>query len=75
MKVVLSHNAEEDLEAIGRAPKAYPFADRQGDSALRRRIYRNYLIFFDVGATEVEILHVLHGARDSEQIIFPEEPA
>jgi toxin ParE1/3/4 len=100
VKVVLSRNAEHDLEAIGdwiardnparatsfvaellkacksigRTPRRFPLVDRGRDSALRRRVYGNYLIFYDVGATAVEILHVLHGARDYEQIVFPREP-
>ena len=36
----------------------------------RRRVYRNYLIFFDIGSREIEILHVIHGARDYAQIVF-----
>lgn len=41
---------------------------------LRRKVFGNYLIFYDVGADAVEILHILHGARDYAQIIFPGEP-
>ena len=63
------------MQSIGKAPQTYPFADRQRDPTLRRPIYRNYLIFFDVGEAKVEILHVLHGARDYKQIIFSDESA
>jgi hypothetical protein len=35
-----------------------------------RRVYRNYLIFIDIGSREIEILHVIHGARDYAQIVF-----
>ncbi|MGZ3341134.1 MAG: type II toxin-antitoxin system RelE/ParE family toxin [Reyranella sp.] len=100
MKVVLSRNAERDLEAIGdwiaqdnparavsfvaelvkscksigKTPRGFPLVDRSRDLRLRRRVYGDYLIFYDVGTTSVEILHVLHGARDYAQIIFPGEP-
>jgi plasmid stabilization system protein ParE len=100
VKVVLSRNAEHDLEAIGdwiagdnparatsfvaelskackaigRAPRRFPLVDRARDPTLRRRVYGNYLIFYDVGVTAVEILHVLHGVRDYEQIVLPSEP-
>ena len=57
-------------QAIGRAPRSYAFVDRARDPTLRRRIYGNYLIFFDIGPKEVEILHVIHGARDYVQIVF-----
>ena len=99
MKVILSRNAEHDLEvigdwiardnparatsfvaellkackSIGRTPRRFPLVDRGRDPTLRRRVYGNYLIFYDVGATAVEILHVLHEARDYEQIVFPSE--
>jgi plasmid stabilization system protein ParE len=60
-------------KSIGRTPRSYPFVDKSRDSTLRRRIYRNYLIFFDIGAKDVEILHVLHGARDYAQIVFADD--
>ena len=33
----------------------------------------NYLIFYRIADDTVEVLHVLHGARDYENILFPEE--
>jgi toxin ParE1/3/4 len=57
-------------KSIRRAPRSYPFADRNRDPTLRRRVYASYLIFFDIGTKEVEILHVVHGARDYAQIVF-----
>lgn len=100
MKVILSRNAERDLEeigdwiarndpvraasfvgelrrackGIGKAPRSYPLVDKSRDSALRRRVHGNYLIFYDIGTVAVEILHVLHGARDYAQIVFPDDP-
>lgn len=88
MKVVLSANAEQDLEeigdwiaadnparalsfvielrracaAIGRRPRSYALVDKVRDPMLRRRVYGNYLIFYDLRPEAVEILHVLHGA-------------
>ena len=100
MKVVLSRNAERDLEdigdwiardnpgravsfvvelkeacrTIGSSPHGYPLVDRARDPRLRRKVHGNYLIFYDAGTVTVEILHVLHGARNYAQIIFPGEP-
>ncbi len=59
--------------AIGRAPHSYPFVDKNRDSTLRRRVFRNYLIFFDIGAERVEILHILRGARDYAKIVFTDD--
>jgi toxin ParE1/3/4 len=58
--------------AIGRRPRGYPLVDRTRDPSLRMRIYGNYLIFYDIGPRAVEILHVVHGARDYESLIFPD---
>jgi plasmid stabilization system protein ParE len=55
-------------KSIGRSPRSYPLESR--DPTLRRRLYRSYLIFFDIGPKEVEVLHVIHGARDYVQIVF-----
>lgn len=60
-------------KSIGRAPRAYPFVDKGRDPHLRRRVHRNYLIFFDIGLEAVEVLHVVHGARDYAQIVFANE--
>jgi plasmid stabilization system protein ParE len=99
VKVVLTRNAEQDLEdigdwiardnparaatfvvelrraslAIGKAPRSYPLVDKNRDPKLRRRIYGNYLIFYDIGSSAVEILHVLRGARDYAAIVFADE--
>ncbi|CDX15865.1 Plasmid stabilization system (fragment) [Mesorhizobium sp. ORS 3324] len=52
-------------------PERYPLVPRHQSSGIRRRVHGSYLIFFHVGADAVEILHVLHGAMDYEQILFP----
>lgn len=57
-------------KAIGRAPRGYPLVDRRRDPTLRRRIHGNHLIFFEIGSKEIEILHVIHGARDYAQVVF-----
>ena len=43
---------------------------RYESAGIRRRVYGNYLIFYRVNVSAVEVLHILHGARDYEQIIF-----
>lgn len=60
-------------ERLGAMPRAYPLLPNWEDRGVRRRIYRNYLIFFRVGADVVEVLHVLHGAIDYERVLFPED--
>jgi plasmid stabilization system protein ParE len=63
----------KSCKSIGKAPRGFPLVDRSCDLRLRRRVHGDYLIFYDVGTTSVEIL-VLHCARDYAQIIFPSEP-
>jgi plasmid stabilization system protein ParE len=53
-------------------PRAYPLVRGQENSGVRRVRHGNYLIFYRVTADVVEILHVLHGARDYEPIVFPD---
>jgi len=59
---------------IGPRPTAYPFVEHRKNDGLRRRVYGNYLIFYRVKEDAVEIVHVLHGARDYAAIIFPDDP-
>ena len=40
---------------------------------VRRAVHGNYLIFFRVRGSVVQVLHVLHGARDYLRLLFPED--
>lgn len=55
---------------IGPRPTAYQFVEHRRSDGIRRKAYGNYLIFYRVVSDAVEILHVLHGARDYAQILF-----
>lgn len=57
---------------LGRTPRALPLVPRYEHSGIRRRVHGNYLIFYRIGERYVEIVHVLHGARDYEAVLFPE---
>lgn len=50
--------------AVGRNPRIYPFAEGLEDLKVRRRLYRDYLILFLEQGEGVEILRIVHGARD-----------
>lgn len=54
------------------APLAFPLLPRHEQSGIRRCVYRDYLIFYCVGESEITILHILHGAQDVDRIIFPQ---
>lgn len=56
---------------LSHSPRAYPFVTGHEQTGVRRRSYRSYLIFYRLKDERVEILHVIHGARDYESILFP----
>lgn len=62
-------------EHIADMPKAWPLLPRYESSGYRRRPYKNYLIFYELVAPDdaVAILHVLHGSRDYERLLFPSD--
>ena len=98
MRLVLTAEAEADLESIGdriardspvRAvsflqelrescetlvdgPLRFALIPRHEAAGIHRRVHGNYLIFYRVRNETVEVLHILHGARDYEAILFPE---
>jgi toxin ParE1/3/4 len=58
---------------LGEMPHASPLIPRYEHHAIRRRPFGNYLIFYRVEDKRVAILHILHGARDYEALLFPPE--
>ncbi len=60
-------------KSLGDLPEAFPLLPRHPESGIRRRPYRNYLIFYVV-LKRVEVLHIIHGARNYEAILFPTRP-
>lgn len=61
---------ESRCHELGTMPKAFALVPRHEHGGVRRRPYRNYLIFYRIAADIVEVLHVLHGAQDYETILF-----
>lgn len=58
---------------IGDTPRGFPLVPRYAHLDARRRAHGNYLIFYRVEADQVTVIHVLHGARDYEALLFPEQ--
>ena len=52
-------------------PEGYALVPRYEDAGIRRRVYGNYLIFCRIVGGEIQVLHLLQGARDYEAILFP----
>ncbi len=54
-------------------PRAFPIVPRYEGYGIRRRSFGNYLVFYRVEADQMVILRILHGARDYEPVIFPDD--
>jgi toxin ParE1/3/4 len=57
---------------LGSKPEAFPLVPRYEERGIRRRVYGNYLIFYRVSVRAIEVIRVLHGARDYEALLFPD---
>jgi toxin ParE1/3/4 len=66
------HELREKCESLADAPRGYPLVPRHEHLGIRRRPFGNYLIFYRVGPDAIEVVHILHGARDYEPLLFPE---
>ncbi len=51
-------------------PRAFPLVERYEKHGVRRRVHENYVIFYRLDVEKVIVIHVLHGARDYERILF-----
>lgn len=56
-------------EALGRNPRLYPLAAGFEAVRVRRRLYRGYLILYVEREDRVEILHIVHAARDWSRLV------
>lgn len=63
---------EERCRQLTSMPRAYQLVPGFEARGVRRVPHGDYLIFYRVLDDTVEVLHVLHGARDYEAILFPE---
>ena len=59
-------------QRLGAMPRAFPLLPNWEERGIRRRPFGNCLIFYRINKDQVEILHILHGARDFEAILFPD---
>jgi toxin ParE1/3/4 len=60
-------------EGVSDRLRGFPLVPRYERLGIRRRPYGDHLIFYRVLNETIEVLHVLHGARDHESILFPDE--
>jgi toxin ParE1/3/4 len=63
----------EDCIALRENPGRYQVVSRYREFGIRRRVHGAYLIFYRVDGDRVSILRIVHGARDFDPLIFPEQ--
>jgi toxin ParE1/3/4 len=71
--LTLIHELRARCESLLDAPRGYPLVPRYEHLGIRRRPFGRFLIFYRVNPDTIEVIHVLHGARDYESLLFPEE--
>jgi toxin ParE1/3/4 len=59
-------------QSLATMARAFPLLPEWEEQGIRRRSYGNYLIFYRIAGDVVEILHILHGARDYSGVLFPD---
>lgn len=71
--LTLIRELRDRCESLVDAPRGYPLVPRYEQFGIRRRPFGNFLIFYRVGSEAIEVVHILHGARDYEPLLFPEK--
>jgi toxin ParE1/3/4 len=56
--------------ALADTPRAYPLVPRYERFGIRRCVHGNYLIFYRLQPEQIEVIHILQGARDIEALLF-----
>jgi plasmid stabilization system protein ParE len=56
--------------SLGRQPRRFPHAFPSGEPPVRKRVHRDYLIFYRVEAEQVQIIRVVHGSRDWVSVLL-----
>jgi plasmid stabilization system protein ParE len=57
--------------ALTEFPERFPLVPRYEKHGVRHLVHGNYLIFYRAEAGKVVVLHILHGAMDYAEVLFP----
>jgi toxin ParE1/3/4 len=60
-------------EDLAHSPLRFPLLPGHEADGVRRRVYRDYLIIYRIHKDRVEVLHVIHGARDYQRLLAIDE--
>jgi plasmid stabilization system protein ParE len=65
----IASEIRERCAGLSRMPERYQKLEGFESAGSRRRIYRDYLIVYRVLPNEVEVLRVIHGASDFQDVL------
>jgi toxin ParE1/3/4 len=57
-------------ESLADMPLAFPLVPRYEHYGIRRLPYRDYLIFYRLKGDSLEVIHIVHGARNYESLLL-----
>ena len=60
----------ERYQALADTPRAYPLVPRHESFGVRRCVHGNYWIFCSLQPEQIEMIHILQGARDIEALLI-----
>ncbi len=63
----------KSCESLSTNPQRFQVVTRYRDAQIRRRVHGNFLIFYRLTEGDVTVLRIVHGARDIEPLIVPED--
>lgn len=64
---------EEACAELSERALMYPLVPGHEDTGVRRRAVATYGIFYVIHDEHINVLEILHSARDHERILFPED--
>lgn len=59
----------KQCHSLQKLPLAFPLVYRYANLNIRKKPYKNYLIFYRVQESDIEIIHIIHGARDYDDLL------
>ena len=68
--VSFSEELLDRCQALADTPRAYPLVPRYESFGIRRCVHGDYLIFYRLQPEQIEVIHILQGARDIEALLF-----
>ena len=66
---VLIDRLQRECKLLATVPLRYPLVEGYEQRGIRKRPVGNYLIFYRVGARVIDVLHIVHHARDHAPLL------